>query len=227
MNQNIYNICTLNQNSNCNECKIKGRLDCKLDKNHQKTSMKTIFSFIIIALLGLISTGFITNIWWLLVLYFVFIVLFFFLVETRVTCSHCPYYAENKKLLNCTGNNFFPKIWKFNPKPINKTEKIISIFGFVFIGFFPILCQLFNIWYIFSTYPNFNKFFVIIPIILLFVTVLSYSLFIYLFLFNFCKKCINFSCQFNKVPEDLVNKYLNKNPVLRNSMKKTNINKGK
>ena len=90
--------------------------------------MKTVFSCLIISVLSLIVTGIITSIWWFLIIYLVFIFLFFFVIEIRINCSHCPYYAENGKFfLDCPGNNVFPKIWKFNPKPIRPIEKIGSI----------------------------------------------------------------------------------------------------
>jgi hypothetical protein len=227
MQKNPYNICTLDSNSSCKECKILGKLDCKLDKNQQKTSMKTVFSFILIAILGLIVTGILTGLWLLFILYIIFILLFFFIIEVKINCSHCPYYAENKKFLNCLGNNFFPKIWKFNPKPISHIEQIESILGFAILGIFPILSEMYGIWFIFSTDPNLNLFMILGPIILLIITIISYFVFISLFLFKFCSKCINFSCRFNKVPQELVNEYLKRNPVINDAWKNSKISKGK
>lgn len=221
MQKNPFNICTLNPHSNCEECKTKGKLDCKLNKNQQKTSMKTVFSFVIISVLGLIATGIITDFWWLLVIYIIFIILFFFVIEVRINCSHCPYYAENKKFLNCPGNNFFPKIWKFNPKPISTIEKIGSMIGFAFIGIFPIVSELYTIWFIFSTNPNFNLFEILSPVIILVVTIISYIVFLSLFLHKFCPKCINFSCMFNKVPREIVDEYLKRNPYIEKAWKKS------
>ena len=227
MNQNPYSICSLDPNYNCNTCKIKGKLDCKLDKNKQKTSMKIVFSFIITAVLGLITAGIITDFWWLLVIYITFIFLFFFVFEIRFTCSHCPYYAENKKFLNCPGNNFFPKIWKFNLKPISFIEKIGSILGFAFLGLFPITSELYCILFIISKDSNLNLFEALVLILLFIFTVIMYIVFISLFFFKFCPKCINFSCQFNKVPKEFVDEYLKKNPVIKNAWEKSKINKGK
>jgi len=217
MEQNPFRICTLDPNSNCKECKINGKLDCKLNKKQQRTSMKTVFSFVIIAFIGLIITGIITNTWWFLVIYILFIGLFFFLIETRINCSHCPYYAEHKKFLNCPGNSFFPKIWKFNPKPISPIEKAGSILGFVFIGIYPIVSELYGVWLIYSNNINSNLLMIFSIIFLLIITVISYIIFISLFLFKFCPKCINFSCKFNKVPQKFVDEYLKKNPLLRDS----------
>ena len=227
MKQNPYNICTLDPNSNCKDCNANGKMDCKLDKKQQKTSMKTVFSFITIAVLGLIVTGVITSLWWFLIVYIIFIVLFFFVIENKINCSHCPYYAENKKLLNCPGNNFFPKIWNFNPKPISPIEKTGSILGFVFLGIFPFLSELYGIWFIFSTNQNFNLLKILGPIIFLIVTLISYLIFIFLFLFKFCPKCINFSCKFNKAPQELVDEYLKRNPIIKDAWNKSKITKGK
>lgn len=227
MKQNPYNICTFDPNSNCKDCNTNGKLDCKLDKKQQKTSMQTVFSFVTIAVLGLIIFGMITGLWWFLIVYIIFIVLFFFVIENKINCSHCPYYAENKKFLNCTGNNFFPKLWKYNPKPINPLEQIGTILGFAFLGIFPLLSELYGIWLIFSTDTNLNFIEILGPIILLIVTLISYLIFIYIFLFKFCPKCINFSCKFNKVPQELVDEYLKRNPIIRDAWNKNKITKGK
>jgi hypothetical protein len=217
MEKNPFNLCTLDPNSNCKKCIIRGKLDCKLDKNQQKTSIKTVFSFLIIAVLGLIVTGFFTKIWWFLIIYLIFIILFFSVIEIRINCTHCPYYAENKKFLNCPGNNFLPKIWKFNPKPIRPIEKIGTILGFAFIGIFPIVSELYGTWFIISTNLNLNLSRIVVIIALVIVTIISFLVFISLFLLKYCPKCINFSCKFNKVPKELVDEYLKRNPVIRDA----------
>ena len=214
MDRNPFNICTHDPDSLCDDCKLVGKIDCKLDVNLQKTSMKTVFSFVIIAISGLIVNGLVTGMWWFLVVYIIFIVLFFFVIEVRINCSHCPYYAENKKRLNCPGNNFFPKIWRFNSKPITPIEKAGTILGFVFIGIFPIIAELYSIWFIFSSGLSLNVFSVLGLVVFLFVTIIFYLFFILLFIFKFCPRCINFSCYFNKVPKEFVDEYLRRNPCL-------------
>jgi hypothetical protein len=227
MNKNPYIICTHDPNSNCKECNTKGKLDCKLDKKQQMTSMKTVFSYVLIAILGLVVTGILTGNWIILIIFLIFIGLFFFVIEIKINCSHCPYYAENKKTLNCPGNNFFPKLWKYNPKPISLGEQIGSIIGFGILGLYPFLSELYGIWFVYSTEPNITFVKIIGPIIILIATIVGYMIFISLFLFKFCPKCVNFSCRFNKVPQEYVDEYLKKNPVIRDAWKKSKITKDK
>jgi len=227
MEKNPFNICTLNPDSNCNECKNQDKLDCKLDKNQQKVSMLTVFSSLIIGIFGLVITGLIIGSWWILIFYIVFICLFFFVIEIRLTCSHCPYYAQNSKHLDCTGNNIFPKIWKFHPEPMKRYEKVGSTMGFVLIGAIPIFSQLYSIWFFLSNNPNSRLILVFGLFGVLLATILTFLMFYSLFLLTFCSRCINFSCLFNKVPQELVDEYLNRNPILKDAWKKSKITNGK
>ena len=227
MNKNPFNICTFKTDSKCNECKNQDKLDCKLDKNQQKMSMLVIFSSLLIGAIGLILAGLITDNWWILIFYIAFILLFFFVIENRITCSHCPYYAEKSIRLNCPGNNIFPKIWQFHPEPMNIYEKIGSTVGFVIIGATPLISQIYSIWSILSNNPDASWIIIIALIGLLLATILIFLLFYTLFLFNFCRRCINFSCHFNKVPRELVKEYLKRNPVIEKAWKKRKITNGK
>ena len=227
MNKNPFNICTLNSNSNCDKCKNKDKLDCKLDKNQQKVSMLVIFSTLIIGTFGLIITGLITNIWYILIFYIIFLFLFFFVIENRITCSHCPYYAEKSMHLNCPGNNIFPKIWKYHPEPMNRYEKIGSTLGFLIIGVIPLISQLYSIWFFLSNNPDAGWIIIFSLFGVLLATILTFLIFYSLFLLTFCKRCINFSCQFNKVPQVLVDEYLKRNPVIKKAWEKRKITNGK
>ncbi len=227
MEKNPFNICTFDPNSNCNECKNKDKLDCKLDKNQQKISMLAVFSSLIIGVFGLIIIGLIIDNWWILIFYIVFIFLFFFVIEISLTCSHCPYYAQKSRHLDCPGNNIFPKIWKFHPEPMRRYEKVGSTIGFVMISAIPLLSQLYGIWFFLSNNPNTSLIFVFGLFGVLLATILSFLMFYSLFLLTFCSRCINFSCPFNKVPQELIDEYLKRNPVIKDAWKKSEITNGK
>ena len=62
---------------------------------------------------------------------------------------------------------------------------------------------------------------------ILLATILSFLTFYSLFLLTFCSKCINFSCAFNKVPKELVDEYLKRNPVIKNAWETNKSNEGK
>ena len=227
MNKNPYNICTFNSKSNCNNCKNQNKLDCKLDKNQQKVSMLAIFSSLILGVFGLILTGLITGNWWILIFYIFFSLLFFVVIENRITCSHCPYYAEKSIHLNCPGNSIFPKIWKYHPEPMNRYEKFGSIIGFLLIGIVPLVSQLYSIWFFLSNNPNASWIIIIGLIGVLLATILSLLMFFSLYLLTFCPRCINFSCQFNKAPKELINEYLKRNPVIKKAWEKRKVTNGK
>jgi hypothetical protein len=176
--------------------------------------------FLIVSIIGLFYVSSATGIWWILIIFIFFIFLFFVVIEPRVTCSHCPYYAEKRLRFNCTGNMFIPKIWKYHPEPINKYEKVVTLIGFLFLGLFPIFFELFGVWYFYSIGFNIlNRSFLGLVIILT-STVIMCIIFFAFFILIYCPRCINFSCFFNKVPKSIVDEYLRKNPVIRKAWEK-------
>jgi len=220
MNRNPYNICTFDPKSNCKSCTNNNKIDCKFNIKYTILSMLVINSFLIISIFGLFYLGLITGIWWMLIVYVIFVFLFFILIEPRVTCSHCPYYAERRLRFKCTGNMITPKLWKYHPEPINNSEKAVTFTGFVFLGAFPIFSELFGIWFFYSNgFSLFNQSFFALIVILI-STILTCTIFYTLFLSVYCQRCVNFSCYFNKVPKEIVDEYLKKNTVIRKAWEK-------
>jgi len=218
MDRNPYNICTLNPESECEDCIIHNKLHCKLDKNRQKKSLALVFSTLIITTAGTILTGLFTNSWWMTVTYLIFLILFFLVIEPRFTCSHCPYYAEKRKIQNCTSNIISPKLWRYHPEPMNKYEKIGSIIGFIFLALFPIATELYGILFLIKN-PTNNTFLSLLELSV--ITLASFGsiiLFFITFLVFYCPYCLNFSCQFNRAPKNLAKIYIEKNPVIKKAM---------
>jgi hypothetical protein len=217
MDRNPYNICTLNSKSDCADCINHQKLHCKLDKNRQAKVLVIVFSALIITTAGILLTGLFTGIWWMTVIYLAFLIFFFMVIEPRLTCSHCPYYAEKTKILNCTSNVISPKLWRYHPEPMNIYEKIGSTIGFIFLAFFPLATELYGILFLLKDSNN-----IFLPLLELgIITVASLTsivLFFLTFLVYYCPYCINFSCPFNKAPKNLVKKYIEMNPVIKNAM---------
>ena len=140
--------------------------------------------------------------WWrlgALIGYFVI----FFIVETRILCSHCPYYSEEGLILHCLANHGFIKYAKYHPEPMNRFERTLLVIGFILFGTLPLLAQVPSIVTIANTTPL-DK-----PIFVTLVTMISASVIGVIFSFSFlftriCTKCVNFSCPFNRVPKELV-----------------------
>ena len=225
MNINPYNICSLDQKSDCKNCINYKKLHCKKDKNTLKISLLVVFSTIIISFFGISITAIITGLLWPPVVYIIFVILFFMVIEIRLTCSHCPFYAEKTLRLHCLSNIIAPKIWRFHPEPMNKFEKIGSISGFTFLGLFPLLVEIYGIMYMISNNYEMTLLLFFSGIILITITLIL--VFFLIFLLLYCPCCPNFSCPFNKVPKKNVDEYLKRNPVLQNAWERNGYKIGK
>jgi hypothetical protein len=219
--RNPHHLCTLDPNSECDTCKNNNILDCKLNRKQPIITTLVIYSFIIISSLGLFLVGKITGMWWMLVVFAVFVVLFFIVIEPRITCSHCPFYAENRVRFNCPGNMLTPKIWRYHPEPMNKYEKLGTLVGFIFFGAFPVFSELYGIWFLISEGNTIMDVAVVELIVILFATIFLIIILYAIFLLLFCLKCVNFSCQFNRVPKPIADRYIKANPVMKDAWEKS------
>ncbi len=122
---------------------------------------------------------------------------FFGFWEIYILCSHCPFYALNDGLIVCIANFGCPQFWRYQPGPISKSKKIQLVIGFIIMSGYPFIFMILGHQY------------------LLFFISLFGLLFFFGGLFKFkCTKCVNFSCVFNRVPKNIVDSYLKKNPIM-------------
>ena len=130
-----------------------------------------------------------------------FSILFFEFWEIKILCAHCPFYAEEGRILHCYGNYGSLKVWDYNPEPMSKSEKIQLIIGFILLIIILLLPSIFLV---------INKYYIwaIPPIIGLLV-------FGYVIKRFHCSKCFNFSCPFNNQPKWVIDEFLKRNPVMR------------
>ncbi len=155
--KNPHNICTLNENSACASCGIKGKLNCKWDKNILSGFYAISVPAVIMAYLGIVFSSFITGAWWPLIAYIVYFLVMFNVFEIRFLCSHCPYYAEDSKILHCLANQGSFKFWRYHPEPLNKFEQfmmdvLISTIFFIF----PLATTSYGLWTVATQYANFG-----------------------------------------------------------------------
>jgi hypothetical protein len=206
-------LCTFDPNSPCSTCGNNNKIFCKPDENKDVISHLLEVSFIIMAVLGTGLTSVLLGSLWPVVVFSIFSVLFFLVIQPRITCSHCPYYAEDRLFLHCTENHFSPKIWQYHPEPIDWWEKVATVVGFVFLGVYPLLIELYGVYVFWNSNPGLMS---LLGVIGMFVgTILTLALFYGVFFLLYCPHCVNFSCVFNKVPEEYVQRYLNQNPVMK------------
>ncbi len=178
---------------NCENCDVKKLLSCHFN-------MKLLIRFLIISIPVFILAGISICLfdYILIIPWIAFILLYFGLIEIRVLCSHCPHYAEpGSKTLKCWANYGSPKIWRFRPGPMSLTEKIIFFSGIVIIALYPVVIM------------AISKQFIILSIFVLFLIIDSYLMYNYM-----CKKCMNFSCPFNHVSQEIRNKFLKHNSII-------------
>jgi hypothetical protein len=218
MAKNNAGLCTFDPDAPCSTCGNNGIIFCKPDENKVIVSHLLEGSFIIIAVLGTGLTSVLLENLWPVIVFCIFSALFFLVIQPRITCSHCPYYAEDRLFLHCTENHFSPKIWPYHPEPIALWEKIGTVVGFIFLGAYPLLVELYGIYVFWNSGADLVS---LIGVIGVFVgTILTLVLFYVVFLLLYCPHCVNFSCVFNKVPDEYVQRYLERNPVMKSAWPK-------
>jgi len=222
MVKNNASLCTFDPDAPCSTCENNGEIFCKPDESKVVVSHLLEVSFIIMALLGTgLTSVFLENLW-LVIVFSIFSALFFLVIQPRITCSHCPYYAEDRFFLHCTENHFSPKLWRYHPEPITQWEKISTVVGFAFLGGYPLLVELYGIYILWNSITNLVS---LLGIVGVFIgTLLNLLLFYVVFFLFYCPHCVNFSCVFNKVPEKYVKTYLERNPTMKQAWEKRNNN---
>ncbi len=205
--------CTWQDESVCEGCSNKTQLDCRWDVKHLLRFLYAMSPALLITFGSLIVGGVFTRIWWPIALYFGYYILFF-IVETRILCSHCPYYSKDGIMLHCLANHGFIKFYRYHPEPMNLFERTLLIIGIILFGIIPLVGQIPSIVRLAVNLPTDKTFFITL-IVLLGVSIIG-VIFSFTFLFTqICVKCVNLSCPFNKVPKDLADNYLNKNPDMK------------
>lgn len=188
--------CTSQPLANCGDCQMKGRLLCRFDRNDMLHFFMIILPYAAVVISGAIRAGY--GIY--LLLWLTYSLSFFFIWEAYILCRHCPFWAEPGRVLHCHANYGVIKIWKYQPGPMSRSERIQFILGaLIWIGFpFPLL--LLGREYLLS-----------------FIGLCAAISAVYLLKKNVCSRCVNFSCPLNNVPKPLVDAYLRRNPQMRSA----------
>ena len=187
-------VCTVSDAAACENCALAGSLKCRF---HWSDLLHFIALFSIIALpavIGLLRGGQ----GWVLVGWFAFSMFFFNVWESRILCSHCPYYAETGRVLHCIANYGSFKPFRYNPAPMGRSEKIQLWIGFALLFGIPLpFLAASGEW------------------IMLLLTVWGGVVWLFTMQKYVCSACVNFSCPLNRVPKAQVDAYLRLNPVMR------------
>jgi len=206
--------CIADENSNCAECEIEGELICFVEKKFANRFILGNIAYRIFAISILVFSGLMIGHWWMLISYVIILLVTFLVLEPRLLCSHCPFYEKEGKCLKCWALRGMPKLWKYRPGPITKVEKVIMLIFGSFIDIFPFVGAVWGLIFFGLNYSEYL--FAGIPLVIctfLFMVIAGY--FSRVLLGNACKKCANFSCSMNKVPKEIVDKFLKKNPRMK------------
>ena len=220
-NRNPHGICTWDDNSDCDQCVNHMRLHCKWDRKILGGFLLLALPYMFVAILGLVLTGVLTGVWWMLGAYIAFMLFFFTVFEIRILCSHCPFYAEEDRILHCLANHGIPKIWRYHPEPMNRFEKVSLIVCFCIFGGFPFLAQGYGVWFLADNYADYSSVALLGLIGVAAATLLTSIAFFSAVSAFLCPNCVNFSCPLNRVPKSAVDEYLNRNPVIKKAWEKS------
>ncbi len=208
--KNPYNICIWKDVSTCNDCSIKGELQCHEDFRYSIWFASGFIFGFIPAILGIFLGFFSESLnlplfiislgGWIL-----YLVIFFIIWEPRMLCSHCPYYAEGEaKVVHCYANHGIPKTTSFNPAPMSRSEKIQFIIGLlIFFGYpipFLIIAEQF---------------------VLLLISMIGVIFWILILQLKICPDCVNFSCPLNRVPKNILVSFIKHNPIMKEAWEKS------
>jgi len=172
---------------------------CRYERKDTLHFFMIILPFFVTAIGGVICGGY--GRWlfgWL-----AFMLLFFFVWEARVLCSHCPYWAEEGNVLHCHANYGVIKLWKYRPGPMSRSEQLQFLVGSVFFIGFPLFFLILGSEYLLAG-----------------IALSSAASFIYLLRRNICNRCINFSCPLNNADPVTRQAFFERNPMIAQAWKK-------
>jgi hypothetical protein len=192
--------CTAQPTPTCKDCTLPDRLMCRFDPGDTIHFFMLTLPLLVTTIGGVIAAGY----GGYLLGWLAYAIFFFFVWEARVLCSHCPYWAEESRILHCHANYGVIKIWKYRPGPMSRAEQIQFAVGAIGLVLYPAFFMILGAEYLLAA-----------------ITIVSSISWGYLLRRHVCVRCINFSCPMNAVPKPLVDAYLSQNPVMRSAWEKS------
>jgi hypothetical protein len=186
--------CTNQPESVCEGCTLGPRLMCRYEFRDTLHFFAIVLPFFVASIGGMIAAGF----GWWLVGWLGYMLFFFFVWEARVLCSHCPYWAEEGRILHCHANYGVIKIWRYHPEPMSRAEQVQFIVGVLIFLLYPVVFTAVGGEYLPAG-----------------VALVGAGVFGYLLYREICSRCVNFSCPLNNVPEEVRKSYLERNEEMR------------
>jgi len=221
-----FTSCTHRDEVECENCSNKEYLDCRWERKLLLRFFYTMFPLFGFGIGGVITGAVFTGAWWRLGVVSGYFALFF-LMETRILCSHCPYYAEEGKILHCLANHGFIKYAKYHPGPMKGWEKTLLVSSFILFALTFPLAQIYDIIILTANKSTFGAP-IIVAVSTLFALTIIATITAFAVLFTkICPHCVNFSCPWNSVPKKIVDAYLERNPVMKEAWQKNGYELGR
>jgi len=206
--------CIVLEDSKCEICELEGELVCKVDKKEANKFLIGNIMYRVTAITIFVLSGLLIGHWWMLGTYTGIVLFTFLLLEPWLLCSHCPFYEKEGRVLKCWALRGMPKIRKYQPGPMKTYEKILMLIFGTYIDLFPFLGMIWGI-VKFAKEPATNLYLGIGIVSVSVVFLVLVYCFGQILLGNKCKKCTNFSCPMNKVQEEKINQFLDKNSKMK------------
>ena len=211
---NPHGVCTWGGETRCEGCGLRGMLNCRWDWRLLLGFVALILPFGASSFAVFLVAGCLMGSWLPPAVYFVLLAIFLTVVETRILCSHCPFYARAGRMIRCHANHGLPKPWRYRPGPMNSAERVILISCFLFFLAFPAVTGAWGVGLLYGRASEQGQEGLLGLVCITAVNLASAVSFIILLSVFYCACCVNFSCPFNRVPEALRREYLALNPVL-------------
>jgi hypothetical protein len=193
-------LCAALPKQQCTNCSLNSSLMCRYETRDTTHFFMIFLPLLVTSIGGVIASG----LGWCLFGWLGYMLLFFFVWEARVLCSHCPYWAEEGRVLKCHANYGVIKIWKYRPGPMSRSEQVQFIVGALLVVLIPFALLIIGREYLLAV-----------------IALSSGVSFGYLLWKNICNRCVNFSCPLNNVPKEIKNQFLNQNPVMKQAWEET------
>ena len=185
--------CTAQSTAACRGCTLTGRLMCRYETRDTAHFFMIALPFFVTSIAGIIRSG---HGGWLLG-WLAYALFFFFVWEGRVLCSHCPYWAEEGRVLHCHANYGVIKLWKYHPGPMSRSEQAQFLIGALLLIVYPLAFLIVGQEYLLAV-----------------IGLTSATSATYLLRRNICTRCINFSCPLNGVDAATRMAFFARNPVI-------------
>lgn len=209
-----YRICCLDRDASCKTCEIRDKLNCEPGKvSNTKRFYSALLALVLSSFGGLGVTAYFTGVWWPIPVLFVFWMVYQFYTELIVHCPHCPFWDESSEHISCGVNCGIPKPkWKwiqkyliYKPEPYSPSEKwVLNVSNNTSI-LFPLLVMGYGL--MMTRHP------LMIGAVVFYI--LSSGVFSVVLFRHYCSRCVNVSCVLNRVSDDVVQAFLDKNPYIK------------